>query len=59
MKFVCEVAVYTVCMLVLYIQSVCWCCRLVGPVCTESERVSNCVTCFVVSATAYNQYVKH
>jgi hypothetical protein len=37
----------------LYIQSVCWCFRCVGPVCTESECVSSRVTCFVTLATAY------
>ena len=32
---------------------VCWCCRLAGPVCTESDSVSSCVTCFVMLARAY------
>jgi len=30
---------------------VCWCCRYVGLVCTESDCVSSSVMCFVTTAT--------
>jgi hypothetical protein len=33
---------------------VCWCCRCAGRVCTESEFVSSCVTCFVTMVRAYS-----
>jgi len=38
-------------------QSVCRCCRLAGPVCTESECVSRCVAC--LKKKILNEILKH